>query len=229
MYTSAYPIVSVTVDTVALTIRDDRLCVLLIRRGSEPYAGSWALPGGYVEPDETLARAAARELEEETGIRVETLEQLATYGDPGRDPRGHTVSVAHLAVLPDAQEPTGGDDASEAAWRPLDELEPDELAFDHDKVLADGVERARAKLEYTNLATSFVPEEFTVSELREVYDVIWGARLDPGNFHRKVAGSTGFVEPTGRYRKGGSGRPARTFRAGPAVALNPPLTRRSVS
>lgn len=230
VYTSDYPIFAVTVDVVALTILDDVLCALVVRRGEAPFRGRWALPGGFVHEDEELAAAATRELVEETGVRVEALEQLATYGAPKRDPRGRTVTVAHLAVIPWAPEAQAGSDAADAEWRPVaDLLKPRQLAFDHGQILADGLERARAKLEYTNLATRFVPELFTITELREVYDVIWGSELDPGNFHRKVvSGTDGFVVETGERRAGGAGRPARVFRAGPAPSLNPPLTRRSV-
>jgi 8-oxo-dGTP diphosphatase len=180
-----------------------------------------------VHVDEDLAPAAERELLEETGVRVDALEQLATYGAPGRDPRGRTVSVAHLAVIPWAPEAQSGSDAADVEWRPVTTLlRSRQLAFDHRTILADGVERARSKLEYTNLATRFVPELFTITELRAVYDVIWGSELDPGNFHRKVvSGTDGFVEETGERRVGGAGRPARLFRTGPAASLNPPLTR----
>jgi 8-oxo-dGTP diphosphatase len=230
-YVSEFPIFYVTADVVALTIRDERLCALVVRRGESPYKGRWALPGGFVRPDEDLPDAAARELFEETGVRTDALEQLATYGSPKRDPRGRIVSVAYLAVIPWAPEAQAGSDAADAEWRAVDSLlAPRQLAFDHTTILTDGVERARSKLEYTNLATSFVPEEFTITELRDVYDVIWGSDLDAGNFHRKVVtGTKGFVEQTGRRREGGTGRPARTFRAGPSPALNPPLTRRSVA
>ncbi len=227
VYTSDYPIFSVTVDVVALTIRSDALCALVVRRGEAPHRGRWALPGGFVQVDEDLAPAATRELSEETGVRVDALEQLATYGAPRRDPRGRTVSVAHLAVIPWAPEAQAGSDAADADWRPVESLlRPRALAFDHGRILADGVERARSMLEYTNLATRFVPDLFTITELREVYDVIWGSELDPGNFHRKVvSGTVGFVEESGERREGGAGRPARLFRAGPATALNPPITR----
>ncbi len=226
-YTSDYPIFSVTVDVVALTIRARTLCALVVRRGEAPHRGRWALPGGFVEIDEDLAPAASRELAEETGVTVGDLEQLATYGAPKRDPRGRTVSVAHLAVIPWAPEVQAGSDAADAEWRPVESLlRPRALAFDHRTILADGVERARSKLEYTDLATRFVPELFTVTELREVYDVIWGSELDPGNFHRKVVSATdGFVRETGERREGGTGRPARLFRAGPGTRLNPPLAR----
>ena len=228
VYTSEHPIFAVTVDVVALTIREDALCALMVRRGGEPFAGLWALPGGFVEPDEDLRAAALRELHEETAISAADvrLEQLASYGEPDRDPRGRTVSVAWLAVLPHAPEPRGGSDAASADWRPVDELlEAEHLAFDHREILSAGVERARARLEYTGLATEFVDEHFTVAELRRVYEVVWGRRLDPGNFHRKVTRTAGFVTRVGEFVNRGPGRPAELFRFGGAQVLYPPLSR----
>jgi 8-oxo-dGTP diphosphatase len=212
-----------TVDLVALTIRDGRLQALLIRRAIPPYPGSWALPGGFVLDHEDLPDAAHRELAEETGISGH-LEQLASYGTPGRDPRGRVVTVAYLALLPGARLPTAGSDAADAAWYPTDAL-PDRLAFDHERILADGIERARAKLEYTPLAGAFCPDEFTIAELRAVYETVWGAPLDPRNFHRKVTGTPGFVEATGATTEGERGRPAQLFRRGAAATLYPPLLR----
>lgn len=226
-YTSDYPIFYVTADIVVLSIVEDQLCALAVRRGAEPYEGHWALPGGFVDPDETLEDAARRELDEETAVPgVGRLEQLAAYGDPGRDPRGRVVSVAWLAVLPSGPQATAGDDASAAEWRPVATLlERDRLAFDHRQILSDGVERARAKLECTALATSFLAEEFTVAELRRVYEVAWGVSLDPGNFHRKVTGA-GFIEPTGASTRHGPGRPAAVYRRVEGVdEIYPPLTR----
>ena len=222
---------AVTVDLVLFTIREDRLCALMVRRRSPPYRGKWALPGGFVEEDEGLVDAAKRELGEETGlddVRVH-LEQLATYGDPGRDPRGRIVSVVHLAFGPELPEPRAGDDAAAARWRPVDELLSSRLAFDHGRILADGLERARAKLEYTPLATAFVGEDFTVAELRHVYEVVWGKTLDPRNFHRKVTGSPGMLEPTGGRTTRNAGRPAQLYRRGDATLLNPPITRAQAS
>lgn len=228
VYTSEHPIFSVTVDLVILTIRDGALAALVVKRGNEPFIGRWALPGGFVEPDETLAEAARRELEEETAVRVEKarLEQLASYGDPDRDPRGRVVSVAWLAVVPQGTDPAAGSDASEAQWRPVDGLLRDtDMAFDHHRILADGVERARAKLEYTALATAFVAPEFTIAELRSVYEVVWGVALSAANFHRKVTGAS-FLEPTGEVAQRGPGRPAVLYRHVPgADELYPPLIR----
>lgn len=232
VYTSDYPILHVTVDIVVLTVRDGELCALAIRRGEPPYRGRWALPGGFVRVDEDLDTAARRELHEETGVGTGDvrLEQLATYGAPSRDPRHRTVSVAWLAVQPEPSDPEAGSDASHAAWRAAGWLQQrGRLAFDHRQILTDGVERARAKLEYTNIATAFLDQEFTVAALREVYEVVWGHPLDPGNFHRKVTRTDGFVEPTGRRQSVGRGRPAELFTVGSEESLNPPLTRRSLA
>jgi 8-oxo-dGTP diphosphatase len=220
-------VVSVTVDLVLLTIRQGALQALLVRRGIPPFEGRWALPGGFVLPGEDLPEAAARELREETGVDPTAghFEQLATYGAPGRDPRGRVVTIAYLALLPDLPSPVAGSDAVGADWRPVDGLTAGELAFDHDRILADGIERARAKLEYTPLATAFCPPEFTVADLRAVYETVWRTRLDPRNFHRKVTGADGFVEPTGGTVIRDRGRPAALFRRGPATLLHPPLLR----
>lgn len=227
-YTSDHPIFYVTVDLVVLTIREGTLCALVVKRGSDPFKGRWALPGGFVEPDEALDAAASRELEEETALHVEVarLEQLASYGDPDRDPRGRVVSVAWLAVVPQGAAPTAGSDATKAEWRPVKSLlRGGRLAFDHRRILTDGVERARAKLEYTALATAFVGPEFTIADLRGVYEVVWGVGLDAGNFHRKVTGA-GVLEPTGESVQRGPGRPAALYRhVRGADELYPPLTR----
>ena len=224
----SYPPVAVTVDLVVLTVRDARFQVLTVRRGEEPFLGQWALPGGFLRPDEDLEAAAGRELEEETSLPADRvhLEQLATYGAPGRDPRMRTVTVAYVALAPDLPTPTAGTDAADAQWRPVDEvLAERRLAFDHARILHDGVERARAKLEYTPLATAFCPSEFTISELRRVYEAVWGAPLDPRNFHRKVTKTEGFVRETAETTTRDGGRPARLYRAGGATTLHPPLMR----
>ncbi|WP_216592739.1 NUDIX hydrolase [Verrucosispora sioxanthis] len=228
----AYPAVAVTVDVVALTIRDGALHLLLIRRGEQPHAGLWALPGGFVRPDEDLVTAARRELAEETGLAGEPLrrvhvEQLASYGAPDRDPRMRIVSIAHLAFAPDLPDATAGTDADEAAWVAVAELTNRQLAFDHGQIVADGLERARSKLEYTPLATRFLAPEFTIGELRAVYETVWGHQLHAGNFHRKVLSVPGFVESTGASteRGGTRGGPrARLYRAGDA-RLHPALLR----
>lgn len=222
-----HPRVAVTVDLVVLTLRDGELCVLLIERGEEPFRGALALPGGFVRPDETLDDAAARELAEETGMHDVPghLEQLRSYGDPRRDPRMRVISVAYLALAPDLPEPAAGTDAAAAHWVPVERATREPLAFDHARILTDGIERARAKLEYTALGTAFCPPEFTVADLRGVYEAVWGRALDPRNFHRKVTSTPGLLVDTGRTRTEGRGRPAVLYRSGPAQALQPPFTR----
>jgi 8-oxo-dGTP diphosphatase len=223
--TPTHPPFGVAVDLVVLTVIDGALRALLIERGEEPFAGKPALPGGFVHIDEGLDEAAARELAEETGVRVAHLEQLATYGDPDRDSRMRVVSVAYLAMVPEPPSPTAGTDAAAAAWRPVRDLASEQLAFDHHRILEDGIERARGKLEYTTLATAFCPPEFTIAELREVYEAIWGEPLDPRNFSRKVLSSDGFVVATQATTTRGGGRPARLYRSGPATELAPPIRR----
>ncbi|WP_229072687.1 NUDIX domain-containing protein [Actinoplanes sp. DH11] len=222
----AHATFEIAVDLVVLTVRDGRLAVLLIERGNEPFRGRPALPGGFLRAGEDLLDAAARELAEETGLRGITpdLRQVATYAAPGRDPRGRVATVAYLAILPDLPVPTAGTDAAIARWAPVGPG-PDGLAFDHDRILADAVEHARRLLEDTPLATAFCREPFTVAELRGVYEAVWGVALDPRNFHRKVTGVPGYVEPTGDLRSLPTGRPAALFRRGPAEALYPPLQR----
>lgn len=226
----AYEPFAVTVDLAVLTIRAGALHVLLVERGQEPYAGRWALPGGFVLPDESAETAARRELAEETGLSDVSgppLEQLRTYSEPDRDPRMRVVSVAFTALLPDLPEPLGGGDAAQARWVPYASAGP--LAFDHDRILADAHDRVGARFEYTGLATAFCPPEFTLGELQQVYEAVWGTPLDRPNFRRKVLATPGFVAPVpGAARlTGGRGKPAALYRAGGAAALHPPLLRPS--
>ena len=219
---------AVTVDLAVLTLRAGTLHVLLVERGQEPYTGRWALPGGFVRPDESAETAARRELAEETGLSDVSglhLEQLRTYSEPDRDPRMRVVSVAFAALLPDAPEPHGGGDAAQARWLPYDTAGP--LAFDHDRILADARERVGAGLEYSCLAAAFCPPEFTLGELQQVYEAVWGTTLDRPNFRRKVLATPGFVEqvPGAARLTGGRGKPAALYRAGTATALHPPLLR----
>lgn len=225
---------AVAVDLAIFTIRDGALAVLLVERGGEPFAGSWALPGGFIEPDEDAEQAAWRELAEETGVEQFDghLEQLRTYSAPDRDPRMRVVSVAHVALAPDLPEPTAGTDAADARWWVVDDLLSDSpdaptLAFDHRQILVDARERVRAKLEYTTLATEFVSEPFTLPELRRVYAAVWGTPPDLGNFRRKVLGTEGFVVATDSHGEPteSGGRRALLYRRGPADVVQPPMAR----
>lgn len=220
---------AVAVDLVVLTVRGGEFSALVVRRGVTPFKGRWALPGGFIATNEDLVEAAERELAEETGISPGSahLEQLATYGAPRRDPRGRVVSVAHLVMLPDLPAPSAGTDAVEARWWSVDDVlaRADRLAFDHRTILRAGVERARAKLEYTPLATAFCAEEFTIAEIRRVYEAVWGIELDPRNFHRKLTSTPGFVVPTGRSSNRDGGRPAQLYQRGDATLLHPAMLR----
>lgn len=220
--------VFVTVDLVILTVRADQLQVLLVERRNPPFRGRLALPGGYLCGQETLDEAALRELKEETDLDGGQLhlEQLRTYSDPERDPRGRVITAAYLALAPNLPTPVAGSDAREAYWLPVRDAQQDgALAFDHGNILRDAVERARSKLEYTTVATVFCSEPFTVGDLRRVYEVIWGAPLDPSNFRRKLTRAEGFLEPTGDRRVPATGRPASLYRKGRASLLMPPFLR----
>lgn len=218
------PQLTIAVDLVVLTLIEGRLQLALVERGIPPFHGRHALPGGFVLDNESVLDAARRELHEETGLdlAVTHLEQLATFGDVGRDPRGRVVSVAYLALVASLGELSAGSDASGAGWHPVDDLP--ELAFDHADIVAVGLERARGKLEYTTIATRFCPPRFTIAELRSVYEAAWGVPLDPRNFSRKVLSSDGFIAQDG-VRSGGRGRPATLYRAGGAASLHPPIMR----
>jgi 8-oxo-dGTP diphosphatase len=221
---------AITVDLVVLTVRGDRLHVLLIERGTEPYAGQPALPGGFLRDREDLLDSAIRELREETSLdgRRLHLEQLGAYAAADRDPRGRVLTVAYLAIAPNLPQPAAGTDAAGAVWMPADRLlgpDPVPLAFDHAAILRDGIERARVELEYTTVAAAFCKDEFTITELRTVYEAVWGTTVDPRNFARKVLTADGFVVPTGHKRASEMGRPAALYRRGDALLLNPPMLR----
>lgn len=220
---SAFPPFAVTVDLVVLTVRANRMQVLLVQRSDAPHKGAWALPGGFVGPSQDLIDAAQSKLADKTGIDIDRahLEQLATFGAPKRDPRMRIVSVAYLAMVPEPADL----DVTRAAWHHVDALPELTLAFDHASIVTTGIERARAKLEYTTLATSFCNETFTIVELRSIYEAVWGTTLEPANFHRKVLASDGFLEPTGESVSQGRGRPAQLYSAGSATSLHPPIQR----
>jgi len=211
-YTYAHPRPSVTVDVVLFTFSDGELRTLLIQRGRPPFAGQWALPGGFVRMDEGLEAAAERELREETGVGDVYLEQLYTFGDPDRDPRGRVITVVYFAMLSAdhmaRMTVRGHDDAQDARWWDVYDL-PD-LAFDHRPILDYALQRLRWKLEWTALGFLLLPAQFTLSELQAVYETILKEELDKRNFRRKIL-AAGILEATGDYREGGH-RPARLYR-----------------
>jgi len=208
-YTYQYPHPAVTVDACLFTILDEQLKILLIRRALEPFKGDWALPGGFIRMDENLEAAVQRELEEETGAKGFYFEQLETFGQVDRDPRERVISVAYFALAPADHVVLKADtDASDAAWHPVDEL-PD-LAFDHASIINRAVKRIRAKAEYSTVAFEFLPPEFTISDVRQVYETVQGVAIDKRNFQKWLNGRN-LIEPTGEKRTG-SHRPAELFR-----------------
>lgn len=212
----------VAVDIVVFAIKDGALHVALIRRAMPPFEGKWAIPGGFVLPEETLDHAAKRELREEAGIRVanEYLEQLFTFGDVHRDPRGRVISVTYLALIHgEGIEPRGGSDAADARWWSVDALLPSakasgskpSLAFDHTMILEYALQRLRYKLEYTNVVYALLPERFTFTQLQSAYEAILGKSLDKRNFRKKIV-SLDFVKSTHQWQRVGKGRPAQLWR-----------------
>ena len=229
--------VLVATDIALFTIKDEKFQVLLIKRGLPPFLDFWALPGGLIRMDigergEEPEEAALRELKEETGLAKDLgyLEQLGTYGSPNRDPRDQRViSIAYFGIGPTLEDPEGGSDASYATFIPVEEAISDQmnLAFDHQLILADAVTRARAKLEYSTIATQFCGREFTISELRKVYETIWDTELDAGNFQKKILSSPGFITDLGRNADSShtGGRPAKLYSAGTETLLSSPIRR----
>ncbi len=209
-YTYEYPHPAVTTDIVIFTIRQDELKILLIKRALQPYQGMWALPGGFVNLEESLEDGARRELAEETGIRDVYLEQLYSFGEPDRDPRERVITVAYYALVPsDEIDIQAGSDAEGVSWFGMQELP--ELAFDHAAILEMAYERLRAKLDYSTIAFQFMPKNFTLSELQHVYEVILREPVDKRNFRKRML-SLDLIVDTGKDKRVGAHRPARLYR-----------------
>ncbi len=209
---SAFPPFAVTADVALFMIRDDALNVLLVKRGDEPYVHAWALPGGFVLPEEDLQEAAARELAEETGLAEGAwyMEQLAAFGAPDRDPRMRVVTVAFWAICAELPaSPKAGGDAANARFQPVEPIESGalSLAFDHAQIVRDALEQIRSGMKHTALAARFCPLEFTIRQLRQVYETVWGIPLDPGNFQR-------FVRESGAFEQRRSAAPPPELSAG---------------
>lgn len=213
-HTYDWPRPAVTVDVALFTVRGTlnalRLQVLLMQRAQKPFRGMWALPGGFVRENEGLLEAARRELAEETGVGEAALEQVAAVGTPGRDPRGHTITVVHVGlVAPDRHrlEPSG--DSAGAQW--FDVNQPPPLAFDHAELLQKALCHLRRRVGEAPVCFELLPEEFTLSELQALLEAILGRPLDRRNFRRRVQ-ELGFLRPTDGYRREGAHRPAQLYR-----------------
>ena len=203
---------SVAVDLLVFTIEEDRLKILTIRRQYPPFEGQRALPGVFVRADETLDQAAQRGLREETGLADIYFEQLYTWGAPDRDPRRRVISVSYLALV-DAQRLRGFGPGLRTTGAELSDvqalLEAEDLAFDHRQIIACGRERLAGKVEYTPIAFSLVPEEFTLPQLQRVYEILLGKPLYKANFRKKIAP---LVEETDRSTSGDAHRPSKFYR-----------------
>jgi len=213
--------VALSLDVACFQVRAGTLVLLLMRRSEPPFSGSWALPGGLVLPDEPLDAAALRVLDERTHVRGSYLEQLYTFGDPDRDPRGRTVSVAYYSLLMEGgQGEKPGRGAEELAWLPVNALPP--LAFDHDQIAAYARQRLVQKITYAPLAFRVLPEQFTMADLRSIHEAILGDALHPSNFVRKMLGRWDLA-PVSGVRDRRSRRPARLYHyIGPPEILGPP-------
>lgn len=209
-YEYPFPMPSVTVDLVVFTIRDGLLYFLTIERKNNPHKSCKALPGGFleVEGNETLDEAAKREAFEETGLKDLFVEQLYTFGDPFRDPRGRIVTVAYYCLVPSTAEPKAGDDAAKTFWIPAAQACVTKMAFDHNLIVHMAIERLKGKIAYSPIARNFLPENFTLPELQEVYETILGKKLDNRNF-RKYVKEREIVFPTTKTK--GKTRPAKLF------------------
>jgi 8-oxo-dGTP diphosphatase len=185
---------AVTVDLVLFAVSGDELRVLLFRRKHHPFAGSWALPGGFLEMDEPIEEAARRELREETGYEASgPVDFIGAFGDPGRDPRGRTISLAHASVIRGMPpEVAGGDDAAEAAWRIVNKGGP--LAFDHDAILAKALEWLTQGVRKGNLGLDLLPEEFDEVEIKSLFRALFQSPNGAGHWLRRME-KAGLIEP----------------------------------
>ncbi len=203
--------IKVAVDAVVFGYESKKnLSILLIKRGVEPYKNSWALPGGLVLENESLENAVQRELLEETGVQIDYLEQLYSFGKPGRDPRNRVVSISYFGLVRPYHFTIKADtDADEVKWFPLDEI-PD-LAFDHHEILKMAKERLKAKLLYQPIGFDLLSKEFPFSDLEHLYTTILESNIDRRNFRKKIL-SYGIVEETNKIAQFGTGRPAKLFK-----------------
>ena len=210
---SKYERPSVTVDVLMMSLRQQDLQILLIKRRAWPYEGMWAIPGGFINIAESLETAAKRELQEETGVQDVYLEQLYTFGNPGRDPRTRVITVVYFALLVSERlQVKVTSEATDVGWFSVYELPL--LAFDHEQIIEYALNRLRGKLDYTTIAFNLLPEQFTLRELQRVYEIVLHKRLDKRNFRKKIL-ATGILEDTGAKKMEGTHRPARLYRFNP--------------
>lgn len=199
----------VTVDLVIFTVDDKKLKILLIKRASEPFDGYWSIPGGFLMKGKSLEDAASRVMEEKTGVQEVYLEQLYTFGKPDRDPRARIITVTYFALIPWKRlNQPGSRKVSDLAWFPVDEVP--ELAFDHLEILRRAVTRLRAKVSYSSIVYGLLPENFRLSDLQKMYEIIIDARLDKRNFRKRML-ATGLLEETGKKDRTGAHRPAMLY------------------
>ncbi len=209
-FTYEYPRPALTVDCVVFGLDEDDLKVLLVQRAGEPFRGSWALPGGFVDMKETTDEAALRELEEETGVRNVYLEQLYTFSRVDRDPRERVVSVAYYALVKLSEHAVrAATDASDAAWFSVEEAT--KLAFDHDEIVATARERLRGKVRYQPIGFELLPEKFTLTQLQRLYEIVLDTGLDKRNFRKKIL-AMDLLRPLDEVEKGVAHRAARLYR-----------------
>jgi 8-oxo-dGTP diphosphatase len=213
--------IGLTADPVVFTLAESRLAVLLARRLEDPQRGAYALPGGFVGPEEAPRQTAERKLREKTGVASVHLEQLRTYADPGRDPRGWLPAIAYMALVPPEALPHPGPAERDARWFAVGDLP--ELALDHARIVEDGLWRLRYRVAdkewFVSVAGALLPETFTLAEAQALFEALVGEQVDAANFRRDVGG-TGLLDDTGQRRSDGPGRPARVFRrrySGPPV------------
>jgi len=182
-YCYQYPHPAVTTDCVIFGFDGEKLNVLLVKRGGEPYLGWWAFPGGFVRIEESAETGARRELREETGLSTSYMEQFHTYSTPDRDPRERVITIAYLALVK-ISEVKGGDDAAEAQWFSIDEVP--HLAFDHDVILRDALTRLRERIHFHPIGYELLPDKFTMKQLQSLYEAVLGIRFDRRNFAKKM-------------------------------------------
>lgn len=197
----------VTVDVVIFTIKEEELQVLLVKRNEEPFKGKWVLPGGFIR-EQSPEDAALAKLEEKTGVKDIYLEQLYTFGEPGRDPRGRVITVAYFALIDWHRELKAAANVTDAKWFPIDNLPS--LGFDHKKILEYAQQRLRYKLEYTTVGLQLLPDKFTLTELQNVYEAILDRDLDKRNFRKKIL-SLEVLKPLKEYKREGAHRPAQLY------------------